>query len=68
MSILTMLLARLREPSTWAAVAAIAVGFGLITPEQQAQFNTAIPVVIQQASLIVGAVASLAGVVLSETK
>lgn len=65
---LAFVLKKLREPSTYAALAAIFAATGLITPDQQAQFDVVIPQVVQNASLLVSGIATAIGVALNEGK
>jgi hypothetical protein len=60
------LLARLKEPSTHAALSALFLAFGLINPAQQAALSVAIPAIIQTAGFVIGAVHGVAGILLKE--
>jgi hypothetical protein len=66
--IVTYFVARLREPSSYAALAAMLALFGVITPEQQAQLDLAIPSLVQNLSLVASVVAAAFGGLLSEKK
>lgn len=64
--LINFILHKLREPSTYAAMASIFAATGLITPEQQAHFDVQLPVIVQQVSLIASGIATLIGVVMNE--
>lgn len=66
--IVTYFVARLREPSSYAALAAMLALFGVITPEQQAQLDVAIPNIVQNLSLVASVIAAAFGGLMSEKK
>lgn len=66
--LLGFILKKLREPSTYAALAAIFAATGLISPEQQAQFDVVIPQLVQNISLLVSGIATAIGIALNEGK
>ena len=65
-AVLDFFVRKLKEPSTYAAMAAIFAATGLITPEQQAQFDVVIPQLAQNVSLLASGISTLLGVIMNE--